>query len=297
MIESPFVSIIMITYGHEKFILKAIEGITIQITSFPIELIIADDCSPDRTQKIVLSSLKENVLPENIRIEYTRHTINKGPNANFVWAAEQAKGKYIAICEGDDYWTDPLKLQKQVEILEQNLDYGLSCTACDRYYQEYDTMITPQGIRQDFFITFEELIFKSPIKTCTVVFRKKILDDYLNQIGENVFKWRMGDAPLWLFVSMNSVIHFTNRNTAVYRILEKSATNVSAYKKLLFRMSRYKVSLFFLRQKFSYYIAWKLFVKFIKETPFLILKTILSFLKLYKPNKEKVIKKRIKNKG
>lgn len=123
--ERPLVSVVMITYGHEAFIAEAISGILMQQVDFEVELIIADDASPDKTP-VVVEGFKEH---ENFKwIKYTRHTENKGMMLNFIWAMDQAKGKYIALCEGDDYWTDPYKLQKQVHFLEENEEYGLCFT-------------------------------------------------------------------------------------------------------------------------------------------------------------------------
>lgn len=119
----PLVSVVMITYKHEKFIQEAIEGILIQQCSFNIELIIADDCSPDTTFEVVNDLIK--LYPNGHRIIYNKHKTNIGMMPNFIWALQQTKGKYIALCEGDDYWTDPLKLQKQVDFLEANEDYVL----------------------------------------------------------------------------------------------------------------------------------------------------------------------------
>lgn len=120
----PMVSVVMITYNHEAFIAEAIEGVLMQVADFPIEFIIADDCSPDRTNEIVQNYINNH--PNGKWITYTRHPNNKGMMPNFIWALEQAKGKYIALCEGDDYWTDPLKLQKQVDFLEENEEYVVS---------------------------------------------------------------------------------------------------------------------------------------------------------------------------
>jgi glycosyltransferase involved in cell wall biosynthesis len=120
----PLVSVIMITYKHETFIAEAIEGVLMQEVDFPVELIIADDCSPDGTGEIVQKFIDEH--PNGRWIKYTKHKANKGMMPNFVWALEQARGKYIALCEGDDYWTDPLKLQKQVDFLEVNEEYILT---------------------------------------------------------------------------------------------------------------------------------------------------------------------------
>ncbi len=113
----------MITYGHEKFIGEAIEGVLMQRGDFEIELVIANDCSPDNTDEIVHEIIKNH--PKSNWINYTRHSYNKGMMANFTWALNQAKGKYIALCEGDDYWTDTYKIQKQYDFLESNPGYFL----------------------------------------------------------------------------------------------------------------------------------------------------------------------------
>lgn len=115
----------MITYGHEKFIQEAMEGVFIQKTDFPVELIIANDCSPDETDKKVQEFAKN--IPSNITLEYIRHAENKGMSANFIWAMQQAKGEYIAFCDGDDFWTDPLKLQQQISFLDAHRGYSFCC--------------------------------------------------------------------------------------------------------------------------------------------------------------------------
>ena len=106
----PLVSVTMVTYGQEKYIQKAIEGVFLQKTNFPVELIIANDCSPDNTDEIVKEIIKKS--PPNIQVKYTKHEINKGMIPNFIWVYQQAQGKYIAICEGDDYWTDEKLAEK-----------------------------------------------------------------------------------------------------------------------------------------------------------------------------------------
>ena len=120
------VSAVMITYGHEKYISEAIYGVLMQKCNFDVELIIANDCSPDTTEDIVNEIISSH---KNCSwIKYTRHLINKGAVGNFIWSLKQAKGKYLAICEGDDYWTDPYKLQKQVDFLEKNNDFSICFT-------------------------------------------------------------------------------------------------------------------------------------------------------------------------
>jgi glycosyltransferase involved in cell wall biosynthesis len=124
------VSVAMITYLHEHLIEEAILGVLMQECNFEVELIVADDRSPDNT-KAVVDRIKET-HPNGSWIKYTRHETNMGVAANFAWSMLAGNGKYVAICEGDDYWTDPQKLQKQVDFLEQNPDYTLSCHNVDQ---------------------------------------------------------------------------------------------------------------------------------------------------------------------
>ena len=109
------VSVLMITYNHENFIREAIEGVLMQKTDFPIELIIGEDCSTDGTRKIVMEYASK--YPDIIRPLLPDS--NLGMMKNFIETMQAATGKYIALCEGDDYWTDPYKLQKQVDILNK----------------------------------------------------------------------------------------------------------------------------------------------------------------------------------
>ena len=116
----------MLTYKHEKFIKQAIEGVLMQETDFEFELIIADDCSPDNTNKIVNDIIKNH--SKGFKIKYFRHKKNLGVQDNGIFGLNKCKGKYIALCEGDDYWIDPLKLQKQVDFLKLNKGYSFVFT-------------------------------------------------------------------------------------------------------------------------------------------------------------------------
>ena len=121
--KNIMVSICCITYNHENFIRDAIEGFLMQQTNFDYEIIIANDCSPDNTDSFVKKYINNH--PKGKLIKYFRHDKNIGVMPNFIFALKQCTGKYIALCEGDDYWTDPYKLQKQVDFLEANLDYTI----------------------------------------------------------------------------------------------------------------------------------------------------------------------------
>lgn len=114
--EKPVVSVLMLTYNHERFIAQAIEGVISQRCEFPFELIIGEDCSKDRTREIALEYQRR--YPHIIRVLISE--ANVGAPINFVRCTKAARGKYLAICEGDDYWTDPLKLAKQAQVLDEH---------------------------------------------------------------------------------------------------------------------------------------------------------------------------------
>ena len=124
------------TYNHGEFIKEAMNGIMMQETSFPIEVVVGDDFSTDNTLNII----REFSNTENIDIhildrprgeDYDLKRQELGRLYNFQNIIENCKGKYIAILDGDDYWTDPLKLQKQVDFLENNKAYSIITHAAD----------------------------------------------------------------------------------------------------------------------------------------------------------------------
>jgi glycosyltransferase involved in cell wall biosynthesis len=169
---TPLVSICCITYNHEIFIRDAIEGFLMQKSTFPIEIIIHDDASTDKTAEIVAEYA--NKYPELIfPIFQTENQFSKGIkiSATYVWP--KAKGKYIALCEGDDYWTDPFKLQKQVDFLEANPDFVI-CYHDVKVINEEGSVIIESKIgkenQRDF--SSEELSYNRPfIMPLSVVFR------------------------------------------------------------------------------------------------------------------------------
>jgi len=123
MIE-PLLSVVCITYNHEKFIAQAIDGFLMQKTDFPIEIIIHDDCSTDNTKKIIKNYA--NKYPELIKTIYQTENQYSQGNKPLKFILPLCRGKYIAQCEGDDFWVDSRKLQIQVDFLEANPDYVIS---------------------------------------------------------------------------------------------------------------------------------------------------------------------------
>ena len=173
MNKKPMVSVVMITYNHEKYIKQAIEGILIQECNFDIELIISNDASSDQTHSKIEQIIKTYKGP--ISIKYYNHSDNKGMMKNFVWSLNQANGKYIALCEGDDYWTDPYKLQKQVDFLEANPDFVLTSHNA-MIINEQNQLIKEKkvNINEEKIYTKEELKKGAFILTLTMCFRNII---------------------------------------------------------------------------------------------------------------------------
>lgn len=120
-IVEPFVSVLVTTYNHEKYITQAIESILAQKCNFDFEIVIGEDFSKDDTRKICLELQRK--YPQNIKL--ILNSENKGLLRNFCDTMLQCNGKYIAECSGDDFWNDANKLQKQIDILEANPDVVL----------------------------------------------------------------------------------------------------------------------------------------------------------------------------
>jgi len=205
------VSVIMITYNHEPYIQQAIHGVISQQCDFEVELIIADDCSPDHTQGIVNNYINTMEIPDNIHVRYQKHKINKGMNANYIWALKRAQGKYIANCEGDDYWTDPLKLQKQIDFLEQHPDYAL-CGSRAEQIAFNGQQLQIEGKPGDHQIL--DLARDNFIPTCTALFRSK----HLVSIPAWLSISPIGDWPLFLILASHGKIKILDAITGAHRV-------------------------------------------------------------------------------
>lgn len=163
------VSIFCITYNHSKFIAKALDGFLMQQCNFKTEIIIGDDCSTDGTAEII----DDYVARYPGRITRLKAPKNIGATQNVIRVALETKGKYVATCDGDDYWTDPYKLQKQVDFLENNPDYVMCChytreinfDDTEVYYMNFN----PVPLKY----SFNDLIVNKQVETCTatIVYR------------------------------------------------------------------------------------------------------------------------------
>lgn len=212
MAESISISVIMITYGHGKYIEKAINGVLMQKTNFPVEFIIANDCSPDNSDEIIQKYL--HTESKNIKIKYIKHDKNIGMNFNFLNAFSVATGKYIAICEGDDYWIDENKLQKQVDFLETHPDFSICChNVYDLKGEELinETVFDKINLKENY--TVEDLAKRNFIPTLSSVLRRCSIPELPEWLSTAV----VGDYPLMLLTACNGKIHYINDKMGVYR--------------------------------------------------------------------------------
>ncbi|MCX7549059.1 glycosyltransferase [Xanthomarina sp. F1114] len=204
--EKPQLSVFVITYNQAAFVKQTIDSILCQETSFDYELIVANDCSPDNTTEVVDSIITTH--PKRNCIRYFEHKKNLGMYGNFMFTLNKCQGKYIAICEGDDYWTDALKLQKQVDFLEANPEYEV-CFTNIRIVDENDT-ITKQALITDNRRTdYERKHLPIWAPTLTRVFRNRDFSTLPSAPGL--------DTVMLLWQSQFGKIKFLNEITGSYR--------------------------------------------------------------------------------
>ena len=221
------VSVCIVTFKQEGFILDALKGVLNQKVSFPVEVIVADDCSPDSTREVVAPYVGK--YSEFVFVKYVKHAENKGMNENFLWTLNQTKGKYVSICEGDDYWLYPNRLNDQVEFLETNLDY--IATTSDTSYLigkdiQSDSYMKRKAIwlKREIPKLYTEFSFKDIASrffphTSTWMFRNGI------SMPEDYTKFPIGDLPLFLALSHSGRVGYMPRLTSVYRINDVGVTN------------------------------------------------------------------------
>jgi len=209
---TPLVSICCIVYNHEKYIRNAMEGFLAQKTSFPIEIIIHDDASTDRTVEILqeyASKYPEQIYP--IYQKRNQYSQKIKPWPNFVFP--RARGSYIALCEGDDFWTDPLKLQKQVEYLEAHPEASGCFHNAKILKDEPDNelFINSEVSERDFLI--DDLFADWFIPTCSMVCRRGALLNLPKWINYTIH----GDLSMWLHLAKAGSLHYLPDVMGVYR--------------------------------------------------------------------------------
>ena len=222
-IPNPLVTVRTSTYQHGAFIKDCIKGVLMQKTTFPFEFIIGEDFSTDGTREIVFDYARK--YPNIIRVVTAEY--NVGMRANGVRCERRARGKYIALCEGDDYWTDPFKLQKQVDFLENNSEY-VACyhNAIINYVDKKNKNHLYNKINESRNVSLEEIINNWSVPTASIVMRKKVIDN-LPDWRNNIYS---GDYTLILLCLNIGKLYFINEVMSVYNVSLKGSSASSQIK-------------------------------------------------------------------
>lgn len=292
---SPLVSIFCATYNHENYIGQAIEGFLMQQTNFPFEIIITEDKSTDGTALIIREY--ENKFPEKFVVFYHKENLySKKIDFFHTEVLPVIKGRYIAWCEGDDYWTDPYKLQKQVDFLEGNPEYVMCFhNAIIKYENNKKNQHQFNYIKTDQNIELKKLINNWIVPTASIIFKRSILPlpDWSNKIYS-------GDMTLILTAYQQGKIFFIKDKMSVYRKQNnENSLSQRASTKFLFEVKQHMLlyELFNNETNLKYYTVLSDKIEFLKDTekfallrrksllfsfiymPIFSVKKIISFLK------------------
>lgn len=239
LIKNPIVSVIIITYNQEDYIVETIESILSQETTSNFELIIGDDFSLDRTRKICLDY--QRTYPHIIKL--LLQDKNVGLLENYKNVIQLCKGEYISQCAGDDFWSDRRKLDKQLDFLNNNIEYGLIHSA---YFLRRNDETHICMHNQNSY-SFDDLLIHNHICAPTVMVRKKLVVEYFRFIGISYYCFLMEDYPLWLYVSYMTKIAYIQEPLATYRQLNQSVSNIVDPKKdIEFQISVFQIKEFYI---------------------------------------------------
>lgn len=211
--NNPKVSVSLVTFNHEKFIAQAIESILLQEVDFSYEIIIGEDFSSDKTREIVIEYQKQ--YPDKIRLILPEENLGCYGQKIFVQTLQACRGEYIAILDGDDYWTSPNKLQQQVDFLDNHSE----CAIC---FHDVTTIFEdksrPSRRYNDFepsrFSSIENILKSNFIPTCSTVYRRGLFDEFPEWYCDTV----CGDWVLHVLNARHGKIGYINQSLAVYRV-------------------------------------------------------------------------------
>ncbi|MBI5134906.1 glycosyltransferase [Candidatus Uhrbacteria bacterium] len=211
MSGKPLVSIVCATYNHELYIAQAIESFLMQKTAFEVEIIIGEDCSADKTKEICIFYKKKHLD----KIKLLLQEKNIGAMQNHVSALRASEGKYIANCDGDDYWTDSYKLQKQVDYMERHPECSLCFHAVEIVKGKTKTGKIIRAASQDKIFPSNQLFGLGPeAPTSSLLFKKKSI--------ENLPQWLLdapvGDIPLKLTLAQHGTVAYINEVMSIRRV-------------------------------------------------------------------------------
>jgi glycosyltransferase involved in cell wall biosynthesis len=207
------VSVAMITYNHERFIAQAIESALMQQTDFEVELVIGEDCSTDGTREIVRAYGER--YPERVRPLLHEHNLGLNGHNNVRATLKACRGEYVALLEGDDFWTDPHKLQKQTRFFESHPECVICFHNVARIYEDGDrdsTNLCPADQKE--ISSIEDLLVTDFIPTCSTLFRRGLV----SELPDWVSSLKMSDWPFLILNAQHGKIGYINQVMGAYRI-------------------------------------------------------------------------------
>lgn len=227
MTKRPLVSVCVITYQHVSYIQKCLDSILIQKTDFDFEIILGEDGSIDGTKKICVDYASK--YPNKIRL-FLRERMDRfffekkllPGRYNFVEGLKSAQGRYIALCDGDDFWTDPYKLQKQVDFLENNSNFVLVGHNADVIDGANIIGGKVKNVKEENInISTSDFLMRNPYITSMTMFRNIGFDNILNVL----INFNIGDWPLFTLLSFNGSCCFFSESVGCYRIHDGNITS------------------------------------------------------------------------
>lgn len=225
----PVVSVCMTTYKHEKYLKRAIEGALAQKTDFPFELVISDDASPDRSPEIILEY--QRLFPEKIRFLTSSSNIHGTGTSNQLRNLLACRGEFIAFCEGDDFWLDMFKLQKQKARLDKCPNAGVVYTGGYHLWSDSHRFVElpivglPEEVeRPESLSGYLRNPNNNQHRTVSALFRTSLLVDRFKNDPLMYADLMLGDWQNWLYAASHSSICYITEPTCVYRKHSSSMT-------------------------------------------------------------------------
>jgi len=213
--KTPLVSVCCLAYNHAPYIRQCLDGFMMQKCDFPFEVLIHDDASTDGTADVIREY--EAKYPDIIKPIYqTENQYSKGVGVTRVYQFPRAKGKYIALCEGDDYWTDPNKLQRQVDFLEAHEDVSMCFHDAKTIDIDGNNKGNHRRYSKDQYVPIEDMILNGGgfCPTASLVFRTKYIKSGYPDFCQNFY---VGDYPLQLYLLAKGKVYYFDNEMSVYR--------------------------------------------------------------------------------
>ena len=209
--NDPTVTVVLITYNHEKWIEQAIDGVLMQEAEFPIQVVVLEDCSTDRTREIILD--KTAAHRDMFKLMFAER--NENSNSTWMRVLRETKSPYVVNLDGDDFWTSPHKLAKQVRFFEEHPE----CALC---YHNVRILNEVRGGRafntnppdQKDTSTLEELLESNFVPTCSAMYSKRLIDPIPEWL--ETVKW--GDWAMGIHAASRGTVRYLNEVMCVYRI-------------------------------------------------------------------------------